>query len=180
MSNMLKSRSDHYGALIVSIHWLSAMLILVLLGSGFRIANTIDAGSKAALLRIHIPVAAIVLGLTLFRIIWWWRFDIKPLAVQGTPLWQERAARAVHVAFYLVILGMLASGAGLIILSKAAPVIFQTGAVLPNFADYPPHRLHVSGALLLVVLVALHAGSALYQHFARRDGLLWRMWYAGQ
>jgi hypothetical protein len=33
---MLKSRPDRCGAVVVSIHWLSAVLILALVGSGFR------------------------------------------------------------------------------------------------------------------------------------------------
>ncbi|MFS8055944.1 cytochrome b/b6 domain-containing protein [Rhizobium sp. BR 317] len=76
---MLKSRVDRYGTVAVSIHWVSAILILVLLGTGFRAANVIDATSKAGILRLHIPIAIAVLLLTLVRIAWWWRFDRKPL-----------------------------------------------------------------------------------------------------
>ena len=81
---MLKSRPDRYGAIAVSIHWLNAILILALLGSGFRAANSLDAAAKAEFLRFHIPVAIIVLLLTALRIVWWWRFDRKPLSVEGT------------------------------------------------------------------------------------------------
>ncbi|MBM3529390.1 MAG: hypothetical protein FJX62_14970 [Alphaproteobacteria bacterium] len=30
---------------------------------------------------------------------------------------------------------------------------------------------------VLVALLALHVGAALYHHFVRRDGLLRRMWF---
>jgi len=174
----LKSRADRYGKVAVSIHWLSAILILALLGSGFRAANTMDAAEKAGFLRFHIPVAIIVLLLTLLRIVWWWRFDRKPLPVKGSPAWQELIARWVQVAFYVVILAMAASGVGMMVLSGAAPAIFgQTGAALPNFTDYPPRAPHGLGAFALVALFAFHGGAALYHHFIRRDGLLWRMWY---
>ncbi|MGO7136466.1 cytochrome b [Rhizobium leguminosarum] len=176
---MLKSRTDRYGAIAVSIHWLSAILIFALLGSGFRAANAMDA-TKAGILRFHIPVAIIVLLLTAFRLVWWWRFDRKPLPVQGQPLWQERIARWVHVAFYIVIFGMVSSGVGMIILSGAGPTIFgSSGAALPNFADYPPRIPHGLGALLLIALLLFHAGAALYHQFIRGDGLLRRMWYGG-
>lgn len=66
---MLKSRPDRHGAIAVSIHWLSAVLILALLGSGFRAANAMDAVTKAGLLRFHIPVAIVVLLLTALRIV---------------------------------------------------------------------------------------------------------------
>jgi cytochrome b561 len=115
------------------------------------------------------------------RIVWWWRFDRKPLPVEGSPAWQERVARWVHVAFYVVILGMVASGIGMMILSGAAPAVFGApGGALPDFTDYPPRVPHGLGARLLVALLVFHAGAALYHQFIRRDGLLRRMWYGGQ
>lgn len=175
---MLKSRPDRYGTVAVSIHWLSAILILALLGSGFKAANAVDSATKAAFLRFHIPVAITVLLLTVLRLFWWWRFDSKPLPVEGQPAWQKRVVRSVHFAFYIVILGMIASGSGMTILSGAAPAILgQSGAPLPDFAKYPPRVPHGLGALLLVALLAFHAGAALYHQFIRGDGLLLRMWY---
>jgi cytochrome b561 len=177
---MLKSRPGRYGAIAVSIHWLSAILILALLGSGFRAANAMDAAAKAAVLRFHIPVAILILLLTAFRIVWWWRFDRKPLPVEGSPAWQERIAQAVHAAFYVIILGMVASGIGMMVLSGAGPTVFGApGATLPAFTDYPPRVPHGLGARLLVALLVFHAGAALYHHLIRRDGLLRRMWYGG-
>jgi cytochrome b561 len=177
---MLKSRPDHYGSVAVSIHWLSTILILVLLVTGFQAADALDSATKAAFLRFHIPVALSVLLLTAFRIVWWWRFDSKPIPVEGSPIWQARTATWVHVAFYVLILGMVASGIGMMIISGAAPTIFGApGAELPDFTDYLPRAPHGLGARLLVALLVFHTGAALYHHFIRRDGLLRRMWYRG-
>ncbi len=175
----LKSSPDHYGTTAVSIHWISVVLILILIGSGFRAANTVDLAAKAAILRLDAPIAVAVLALTILRIVWWWAFDRKPEAVAGSPRWQERAARAAHALFYVVILGMIASGVGMIALSGAAPIIFGgEGALPPDFWKYPPRVAHGVGARLLLALLALHVGAALYHHFVRRDGLLWRMWFS--
>lgn len=174
---MLKSGPDRYGAVAVSIHWLSAVLILAVLGSGFQAGDAPDPAAKAAFLRVHIPVAITVLLLTVLRIVWWWRFDLKPQPVQGSSVWQERLARAVHVAFYIVILGMAASGIGMMALSGAALDIFAGSGALPDFHDYPPRVPHGLGASLLVALLVAHVGAALYHHFIRRDGLLRSMWY---
>ena len=85
----------------------------------------------------------------------------------------------VHVLFYVVILGMIASGIGMIALSGAAPLIFGgESAQLPDFWKYPPRLPHAIGARVLVALLVLHVGAALYHHFVRRDGLLWRMWFS--
>jgi cytochrome b561 len=172
----LNSRPDRYGTIAVSIHWLSAVLILVALGSGFRAANAAHAVAKAELLRVHIPVAMAVLVLTLLWIVWWFIFDSKPDAVPGSPRWQDLSARAVHGLFYVVILGMAASGIGMIVLSGAGPGILE-GAAMPDFWKFPPRVPHGIGARFLIALLALHVSAALYHHFIRGDGLLWRMWF---
>ncbi|MDB0573937.1 cytochrome b/b6 domain-containing protein [Ralstonia solanacearum] len=71
----MKSRADRYGTVAISIHWLSAALILALLISGLCAASAIDTAHKVGLLRLHVPAGIAVLLLTLVRIVWWWRFD---------------------------------------------------------------------------------------------------------
>lgn len=173
---MLKSRPDGYGSVAVTIHWLTAILIVAALGSGFQADRMVDSATQAAFLRFHIPVAITVLLLTVFRIVWWWRFDRKPIPVKGPPPWQERFARFVHFAFYVVMLGMVASGIGMMVLSGAGPIIFGGSGALPDFHDYPPRVPHGIGAFLLVILLFAHVGAALYHHFFRWDGLIRRMW----
>lgn len=173
-----RSMTDRYGAVAVTIHWLSAVLILVLLVSGFNAAGSPDAAAKAQALRLHISAGVLVLLLTLARLGWWWIFDQKPEPLAGTPLWQDRAARLVHVALVVVVLGMLASGIGMIVLSGAVPAVFGgAGAKMPDFHDFAPRAPHGLGAPLLIALIAAHTGAALWHHFIRRDGLLGRMWY---
>lgn len=51
-----KSSTTHYGNVAVTIHWLTALLIIALLGSGFRLSGLEDPTAKATLLRVHIPM----------------------------------------------------------------------------------------------------------------------------
>jgi cytochrome b561 len=55
-------------------------------------------------------------------------------------------------------------------LGKSAP--------LPDFWKYRPRTPHGIGARLLLALIVLHTGAALYHHFVRRDGLLRRMLFS--
>jgi len=175
----LKSTPERYGAMIVTMHWLTALLMIVLIATGFRAANTVDPATKAAILRVHIPIAIAVLVLMVLRIGWWWGLDRKPHPITGSSRWQERTAQAVHLLFYVAIFGMIASGIGMVALSGAAPMIFGgEGALLPDFWRYPPRVPHGFGAELLLALIALHAGAALYHQFVRRDHLLRRMWFS--
>ena len=173
-----KSSNAHYGSVAIAIHWVSALLIITVLGLGFRAGQTIDPVAKASLLQIHIPLAILVFILTLFRIVWWWRFDQKPAPAGNDPRWQQMSAKAIHVAFYVIILGMAASGIGMMVLSGAGPIIFGGAqGVLPDFHSYLPRTPHGLGARLMSILLILHAGAALYHHFIRRDITLKRMWF---
>ena len=173
-----KSGNSGYGTVAVCIHWLSVLLIFALLAVGFRAGQTLDPVAKAQLLKIHVPLGIVIFLLTLFRIIWWWRFDDKPAPVAGDPRWQELSAKVVHVVFYVVIIGMTASGIGMLALSGAGPVIFGSAAEnLPDFHAYLPRVPHGLGARALVFLIVIHAGAALYHHFIKRDVTLKRMWF---
>lgn len=175
----LKSNQNRYGAVAVTIHWITAFLIIAALLMGFQAANTPDAAVKAQMLVLHVPLAIVAVLLTLARILWWSFADRKPDPVAETPHWQHRSAQAVHLLFYIVILGMGASGIGMVALSGAGPIIFGGGDAqqLPDFQTYAPRIPHGIGARMMLALLALHVGAALYHHFVQRDGLLRRMWY---
>ena len=174
---MQKSATDRYGSTAITIHWLSAVLIFVAIGSGLKAGNALDSQAKLEFLRVHVPTAIIVLLLTVARIVWWWRFDRKPAPLAALPRWQNGLAHAVHIALLVVIFGMIASGIGMMVLSGGGPAVFgDPGAVMPDFHEVLPRAPHGLGARLLVALFALHAGAALYHHFIQRDATLKRMW----
>ena len=121
---MWKSTPDQYGRVAIAIHWVSALLIVALLVSGFRADATADAVGKITVLRAHAAMGITILILTLARIAWWRMADRKPPAPEGTTNSQHRAAQLVHVLFYVVILGMAVSGIGMLVLSGAGAILF--------------------------------------------------------
>jgi cytochrome b561 len=176
MDNLVKSTESRFGSVAICIHWLSALFIVILIGTGFRSGYTTDPEVKAALLRVHLPVAIIVLMLTVTRLIWWWRFDSKPTAVEGVPPWQDHIARWTHRAIYAVVLMLLASGIAMSIMSGLPDALFGN-ADFPELAQLPPRAGHGIGARLMVGLVLLHAGAALYHHWFLKDQTLKRIWF---
>ncbi len=171
-----KSKSDHYGYVAVAIHWLSALLIVGLLVSGIIAENMSISADKAQVLSVHAPVAIFVLVLTLFRIVWWWLADKKPSPVANQTQMQNTVARVVHILFYILIIGMCASGIGMMVLSGAGDIIYN-GAPgdLPDFNNFLPRIPHGIGAKLMIFLFILHTAAALYHHFIKKDSVLTRM-----
>lgn len=172
----IKSSADRYGAVAITIHWVTVLAILGLLISGFQAEDMDDQAAKAGLLMVHASLGIGILVLTILRILWWWLFDRQPVPPQTMPRWQVIAAHAVHGTLYVVIIGMAFSGLAMFILSGAGDIVFGgANAALPDFDDYPPRSAHGIGARIILVLLAVHIGAALYHQFVRRDRLLARM-----
>jgi len=171
-----KSTPDRYGSVAIALHWLSAILILGLLVAGFLAANSPDSQAKAAILRLHAPIGIAVLVLTLVRIGWWLFADRKPAPVAGMAPWQVAASKAVHGLLNLLVLGLALSGIGLMALSGAGEILFGGApGPLPDFWDFTPRYGHAIAARLMLGLLVIHAGAALYHQFVRRDRLFARM-----
>ena len=177
----MKSSTTKYGWFAITLHWTVAILIIAQLLSGFRATGlTVDA-DKSVVLLAHMIVGFVILLLMIVRLVWWAFFDKKPVSSPDDPAWQTWSAKAVHYAFYIVVFGMIACGIGLIVLSGAGPIISgEVAGALPDFQENLPRVPHGLGARLLVLLIVLHAGAALYHQFIKKDGLLWRMWYGSK
>jgi len=169
-----KSSSTRYGSVAIAIHWLTAVMIVGLFATGLLAAAQVDPAAKLALLRAHVPLGAGVLVLTVLRIVWWLAIDRRPALPGDQPRWQQVTAKAVHFALYAVVLVTASSGIATIILSGALPAIIGS-ATLPNLETVLPRTVHGLASRLMLGLLALHVGAALYHQFIRRDRLLARM-----
>src|SRR5690606_18148490 len=124
--------------------------------------------------RFHVPLGTAVLILTLLRIVWWWLADRRPALPADQPHWQKFMAHAVHIGLYLVVLLLAASGIATLVLSGALPAIIA-GTTLPDFETVLPRLVHGVASKLMLGLLALHIGAALWHQFIRRDRLMARM-----
>ena len=170
----MKSSNTRYGSVAIAIHWLTAIIILMLFATGLLAAGQADPAAKLALVRFHVPLGTAVLVLTLLRIVWWWLADRRPALPADEPRWQQITAKAVHAALYLVILLLASSGVATLVLSGALPAIIG-GTTLPDLETVLPRMVHGVASKVMLGLLALHIGAALYHQFIRRDHLLARM-----
>jgi cytochrome b561 len=170
----LKSTSTRYGSVAIAIHWSSALAVILTWAAGFVVAETLPPGQGTPVLLAHITLGLIVFALTLLRIVWWWIADKHPGAPAGEPTWQVRAAQAVHLLLYVLLVLMATSGIATLILSGAVPTLLNGGPV-PDFSELVPRIAHGIMARILLVLFIGHVGAALWHQFIRHDHLLARM-----
>jgi cytochrome b561 len=175
--NTMKTVS-RYHPLLVTLHWLLAVLIIAMLGVGIfkldRMPNTDPA--KIDLLLAHMSIGMTILLLMAIRFVVRLRTARPARATTGSSL-LDRLAPITHYGFYGAVLLMVASGFSTAILAGLNRSVFlHSGEPLPvNFRAYPTFVAHASLALLLIILIALHVLAALYHQFVRKDGLFRRM-----
>ncbi len=172
----LKSSTDRYGRVAATIHWLSALAVILMLASGQAMDFNDDV--VGTILPVHVALGVLLGVLTLVRILWWLVFDRHPSPQSGMSAIQVWLARLVHLGLYAAILVMVASGITMVALTGSAPAIFG-GGVLPDFGAVPPASAHGLVSRLLLALVIGHIGAALWHQFVKRDGLIGRMRMGG-
>ena len=167
-----------YHPLLVSLHWLLAVLIVFSLAMGFAVLTNIPNVSpdKIFALRGHMIAGIAILVLMLVRLAA--RLGTRrPAPVSTGNALLDRLAPAMHYALYGVVLLMAASGIGLAVQADLPGIVFGgSGARLPeSFAAFRPRAVHGVLAWLLLALVGLHVAAAAFHQFVLRDGLLSRM-----
>lgn len=169
---------SRYHPLLVTLHWLLAVLIAGALGLGFfglaAMPNTDP--RKIAILRLHMAGGMLILALMVIRFIvrLWTARPAK--AMTGRPL-LDRLAPVSHYGFYVLVLAMVGTGYATGILAGLPAIVFGgSGDPLPpSFAIYPTRVAHGYLAAFLAGLIAVHVLAACYHQFVRKDALLRRM-----
>ena len=171
-------RSD-WPALSKALHWLIAVLILVMAWLGLTMGDLPNGPDKIATYALHKSLGLSILALVALRLLWR-LYAGAPAPLAGTPRWQERIAALTHLALYALLLAMPLSGW---LLNSAAGFPLQWFGLfnLPALAgrDEALHALagqvHELLFWALAALVVLHAAAALHHHLFLRDATLARM-----
>jgi len=103
-----------------------------------------------------------------------------PLDMPDSPVWERWAAQAVQLAFYFILLVGPFLGWASASAHKLHVNVFGIIPLPDIAAPKAPWALtagdiHAFMMWVLLALIALHAGAALYHHFLRHDGVLQRM-----
>ena len=175
---MTESAPKRYHPVHVAIHWLMALLVIMMLGIGKFVMPGIspDDPQKVMMLQSHTYIGGFIALLLVIRVVL--LFAVKrPAPADAGNAFLNIIAKATHGLLYLFLLGMAASGLGLF-QQVDLPAVFSAAKPYPsNFFEYLPRMGHGLTSWLLLALVALHFGAAMYHQFIKKDNLLARMWF---
>jgi Cytochrome B561 len=171
---------ERWGAVSQGLHWLVAALVLLLGVVGLVMGELPRVPKYFWVYTAHKSLGITVLALVVVRL-GWRLYAGAPQAVPGTPGWQQRTANVTHGLLYALVLAMPLSGWLYDSASGLRPFRLFGLVEMPRLsapderlADLS-HALHEWGFWLLIALVLLHAGAALYHHLHLRDATLARM-----
>ena len=180
---MSAGRANKYQPALVILHWTLAWFIIASLAFGFFVLRTLPNADphKIDMLEWHMGLGMAIFAAMLLRLAVRWRTAKPSPAGLGTPA-SARAAGWAHLAFYMLVFGMVATGYATGLIARLNDIVFaRNGAPLPaSFDAYPTFRAHGVIATVLAILVALHVLGALWHWLVRRDGVMRRMGFGGR
>lgn len=113
---------NRYGMISILLHWIIAIIILVLIGLGLYMTNLPIGLLKLKLYGYHKELGILILMLVMLRIMW--RIvNISP-SLGEIPTWEKYAARAVQLLFYIFMVALPISGWLLTSAAGLAPSFF--------------------------------------------------------
>src|SRR3979490_1628249 len=147
----MKQVSRHH-PLLVTLHWLLAVLIIANLALGFLgLAATPNSDpQKIGILRVHMAGGALILVLMVIRFIVRMLTSRPAPATTGYPP-VDRIAPISHYGFYVLVLLMAGTGFAPAILSEINIIVFGPpgGSLPPTLMIYPTFVAHIFFATLL-------------------------------
>jgi len=164
------------------VHWVSAVLVVGAFGYGVYMVQVVqNAAQRFELTQVHKSIGIAVLVITVVRL--FLRIGATaPKPGPSAPLLLV-AAKTAHIALYALLLAMPLSGW---LMVTTTPVRVPTLAFglfelpYPLAPALPTYRIaraiHVTSAIALASLIALHAAAALVHALMWRDRTLARMW----
>lgn len=164
------------------LHWLIAFLILLNVFLGWRIIP--ESPWFRSIINLHKSIGISILLLTVVRIIV--RLAYKAPPEPPMPKWQALAAKALHLGFYVVMIGMPLTGWLMVSTSsRPIPFFFMEWFHLPVPQDSAPNAKavhetfeaihHLVAKLLIYGMIPLHVLAALKHQLVDKDNLLEHM-----
>jgi len=163
--------ATRYDRVAISFHWISAVLIIILLLNGLFMTKLDDADFKTNIYRFHVAVGSIVLLLTILRLAWAWRHPAPPGLEMGST--ERLMYRGVHYLLYAGALLTAITGTLLIVSSGMPPLASEVIASEVDRSS-PLRSAHWLLALGMIVLLIGHVGGVV-MYERQRGGAFRRM-----
>ena len=165
------------------LHWVGAILILLLLGHGWWMTHMAARPDRLANYAGHAALGYDFLALLILRLLWRWTHAVPALPA-GLARWERWSAHAGHFGLYLLMFastltGWVLAGTFRVPMNKDA-----FGLTVPQIITIQDRAVrgvieesHMTLSYLLAALVVVHIVGALRHHFGKHNDVLRRIWF---
>ena len=166
------------------LHWVGAILILLLLGHGWWMTHMAARPDRFAHYAGHAALGYDLLALIVLRLLWRWTHAVPELPAD-LQRWERISARVGHIGLYLLILGSSLTGWALAGTFRSPMNKDVFGLTVPSLvSDRSLHDLmeesHTILSYLLGALVIVHIIGALRHHLLKKNDVFRRMWFGAK
>lgn len=175
----VRNTDTAWGSVSIGLHWLVVLLVLVGATIGLVMDEMPNSVAKIQVFALHKSLGLTVLALMLLRLAWR-LVGGRPAALAGTARWQSATATITHWLLYAALVAMPLSG-WLYNSASNFPLRWFGLVRVPPLSGRDPdlkefaHEAHETIFWIIIALVLLHVGAALWHHLVRRDATLDRM-----
>jgi cytochrome b561 len=170
-----------------TLHWIGAILILLLLGHGWWMTHLAPRGPDRILHYAgHAALGYDLLMLLVLRLLWRWTHAVPDLPADS-PRWERLSAHVSHFGLYALMFATTLTGWALAGTFRDPLNKDAFGLAVPSIyvsQDRAMHRLfedwHKWLSYVLLALVLVHLIAALRHHFIKHNDVLRRMWFGAQ
>jgi len=177
---MLRNSTAQWGWPAKALHWIGAILILLLLGHGWWMTHLAPRGpDRLVQYAWHAAIGYDFLVLLVLRTLWRWMNPV-PAYPAGSERWEEVSAHLAHIGLYVLMFATTLVGWALAGTMRVPMQKDVLGLTLPAiFGDKSWHEpledTHKVLAYVLAALVVVHILGALRHHFIKKNDVLRRM-----
>ena len=177
---MVRNSTTTWGWPAKALHWIGAILILLLLGHGWWMTHLAPRGPDRLMHYAgHAALGYDFLVLLVLRMLWRWMNPV-PADPPGAARWETVSAHVAHIGLYLLmfattVVGWALAGTMRVPMEKDLLNITIPGIVSDKSLHRSLEDVHKYLAYILAALVVVHVVAALRHHFVKRNDVLRRM-----
>jgi cytochrome b561 len=172
--------ATRFDSVSIGLHWTTAVLVAAMFASALSIGLAQDGATAAGLLTLHRSLGVTLWVLAIARLGWRLRFARRPPLPASLPILQRLAATLTEGALYVLLLIQPLTGLAQSVTRGRPFQLFLVQAPALMARDKPLtglfHKIHELSAWMLLALIAVHTGAALFHRLVLKDGVLQSMW----
>jgi len=166
-----------YGSLSIGLHWIM-LLLLVAVYASMELREFFQKGSdiREGMKTFHYITGMSVFALVIVRLAARAFGRPAPQIVPEPSSWEQFLAKAMHVALYVLMIGMPVLG-WLMLSAAGKPIPFALPPLIAASKDtaHLLKEIHEVGGNIGYALIGLHTAAALFHHYVLHDNTLRRM-----